>query len=229
MERKTLDLRGVAHELRFWKEFVQSDRFLKGWVPDNIITPELREEVNFMIRDADDAADKEFRHKDFKVLDVGSGVVSILNGTIHPHHLMALDPLGELYELIFDYKAHGIAPPIALSGEDMQFIEQFDVVHMSNALDHSYDPFLVYQNLIRAVKPGGLLIIQGFGNEGSYEKWEGFHQWNIDIEPGTGFLVASDKAGKYSTISEEGNGKQYKFKLDTAKDWFIWTQRKVKK
>jgi hypothetical protein len=90
----TDELQAIAHELTFWKGFVQTKRFLDGWVRD-VPTPELRSQVHQFIR--------QHIKKSSKVLDVGSGVVSILNGTVSKEHLTAVDPLGDLYKFIFDY------------------------------------------------------------------------------------------------------------------------------
>jgi hypothetical protein len=39
---------GVGHELKFWKQFVKTKRFLEGWVA-NVKTPELDNDVaNFI-------------------------------------------------------------------------------------------------------------------------------------------------------------------------------------
>ena len=73
------ELSAIYHELNFWKSFVKTERFLKGWVA-NIKTPELHQETADFILSVP--------HK--KVLDVGSGVVSILNGLVP---VLSFDPL----------------------------------------------------------------------------------------------------------------------------------------
>ena len=67
----TLELHGIYHELAFWQQFVKTDRFLNGWVGKGK-TPELNQEVADFI--------KSVPHE--TVLDVGSGVCSILNEII---------------------------------------------------------------------------------------------------------------------------------------------------
>lgn len=209
----TLELAGIGHELKFWKDFVKTDRFLKGWVAD-IPTPELQPAVKQFF--------DGFMPKGYKVLDVGSGVVSLLNGTVPKEDLTAVDPLGELYECIFDYKKYGIAAPLPVPAEELQYQNEFEVVHISNALDHSQDPELAYQKLLAAVKPGGWLIIQGFENEATFENWQGFHQYNISLMGNV--LVIKNRIDIYYSIDATSLGTTVK--LDTGKDWFIWISQK---
>ncbi|MBK6571784.1 MAG: hypothetical protein IPG21_04830 [Saprospiraceae bacterium] len=101
-----LDKTGREHEVNFWKGFVKTQRFLTQWVPE-IKTEELDMGVYRFLRDMDNP----------KVLDVGSGVVSILNGTVKD--LDAADPLAEDYKQIFDYEAHRLTPPLPFAGEEV--------------------------------------------------------------------------------------------------------------
>jgi hypothetical protein len=53
--------------------------------------------------------------------------------------LDAADPLANEYQQIFDYEKQRLIPPLAFAGEEVgaALYEQYDVVHMSNAIDHS--------------------------------------------------------------------------------------------
>lgn len=167
-------IQAIAHELRFWKDFVQTERF-KGWIA-NKRTPELQE-----------PAYKFLKKETGKVLDLGSGVISLLHGT---SNVTASDPLSPLYEIIFDYKKHGIKPPLPYAGEDITFEKEFDIVHISNALDHSQNPKKVFENMIKASKK--YVIVQGFENEAVYENYQGFHQFNMSFDES---LKMHDKNG----------------------------------
>ena len=198
----------IAHELKFWKWFVTTPRFLDGWVKKKK-TPELNEVVyNFL------------KQNNGKTLDVGSGVVSILNGTVND--LIACDPLGELYECIFDYQKHKITPCLPFTAEELKFENEFDIVHISNALDHSQDPKKAFENLLRATKK--YLIIQGFENEADYENWQGFHQWNMTL--GDSLTISNKEGVKLDT-------KDYQLKIVlkeivnlTNKNWIIFIAEK---
>jgi SAM-dependent methyltransferase len=132
--------------------------------------------------------------------------------------------LANEYRTLFDYSAHGINPPLAIAAENLEFEAEFDIVHMSNALDHTQDPHRAFTALFTAVKPGGYLIIQGFENEGAFEKYQGMHQWNISIGKEHDLLIKN----------KDGNGPEYggnvvlakSLILDTGKEWFIWICKK---
>ena len=214
------DIKGASHEISFWKQFVQSDRFINGWL-SNEKTPELNDLVYMFLLGQPDA----------KVLDCGSGVVSILHGTVKGGNLTSADLLGHGYAKFFDYWAHGMTSPMAISCENLAFIDQFDVVHISNALDHTQDPQAAYNAMYRAVKPGGFLIVQGFVNEGTHEEWTGFHQFNIDIKElitnGVEYtaLVIESKNGDAVVYQNPYFARKIHIDL-LGRDWIVFIARK---
>lgn len=217
----TQELAGIAHELKFWQGFVKTERFLKGWV-ENRVTPELNHKVYDFIHGM--LTQAPFRDQ-VKILDVGSGVVSILNGLVPQKNLTAVDPLGGLYELIFEYKRYGIKPPVPMPAEELAALnESYDIVHISNALDHCQNPALAYLSLGKMVKPGGFLIIQGFENEGNYENWQGFHQWNIELDTQRQMLVLSNKDGMHAEWM--GAHLCFRTEFENNKSWFVWIVKK---
>jgi SAM-dependent methyltransferase len=204
----TLELHGIYHELAFWQQFVKTDRFLNGWVK-KVKTPELNQEV----------ADFILSVKNDSVLDVGSGVCSLLNGLVN---VTACDPLGDLYRLIFDYERHKLTPPLSIPAEYLKYSNEFDIVHISNALDHCQNPGDALDRLIDAVKPGGYLIVQGFCNEAEHENWQGFHQFNLDLTE-SGILRIKGKVGELVPLF---TAHMYK-KIDIGnKQWFYWIIKK---
>jgi len=212
-------MEAIGHELRFWKEFVQTPRFLRGWVDDSIKTPELQQDIYEYIT-------KMPGFKEKKVLDIGSGAVSILNGTFPKDNITAIDPLGSLYSLVFDYEKYGIRPPICCGGEAMNFVNQFDIVHCSNAIDHTQDPMTVYRNMHRACRSGGIVIIQSFIDEAVHENWEGFHQWNFRVSD-IGKVSFSNRHGKEFHLP--GEQVYFNFIKDhlPGKDFFISAWKKT--
>jgi len=221
MEDKT----GKEEEIRFWEKFVQTDRFLKDWC-SNEVTSELlsgQHEVVNIIQDF------LAHNPELEVLDVGSGVVSILTGLVPKENLTACDLLAEDYIKIFDYAKHGLHWPSSIPVELIQSEESFDIVHMRNALDHSQDPMKGVHNLIKSLRKGGLLIIHGFTNEAIAENWKGMHQWNIDLEVSKGDerlhnMFIKDKDGvEFGFTANYFSKKKI---LDTGKEWFIWILQK---
>lgn len=209
-------IKGNDHEISFWKDFVKSDCFINGWLPDRK-TPELNDLVYMFLLGQPEA----------KVLDCGSGVVSILHGTVKPENLFSADPLAYEYEKIFDYGK--IIPPIQMRCEDLKWRNEFDIVHISNALDHSQQPNIAFERMYRAVKPGGFLIVQGFVNEGTHEEWTGFHNWNLDLfrenQDGEGLKI-TDKHGAQTILSQNPYFAR-KIHIEMLnRDWIVWITHK---
>jgi SAM-dependent methyltransferase len=207
-------LEGISHELKFWKGFVKTDRFLSGWVK-NVKTPELHPLVYDFV--------SGFNIQAFNVLDVGSGVVSILNGTVTKENLISVDPLGGLYECIFDYEKYKIRPCLPLPAEEMAFEDKFDIVHMSNAIDHSQDPVKTFDKLWKACKKGGYVILQGFENEGTFENWQGFHQWDISQKDDTLFIRNQKEEISQIQVKSTIVSEHIQFENKT---WYIWIVQK---
>jgi SAM-dependent methyltransferase len=196
-------LEGVCEELKFWKGFVKTKRF-SGWIA-NSPTPELCEY----------AQEKILSMNPITILDVGSGPVSILTG-LTGAKLTTADLLGDFYQLIFDFEKHGITPPVAIPAEQLILDRKFDLVHMSNALDHCQDPELVIQRLWNLVDFGGHLMIQGFVDEGKYERYRGLHSWDLGVYRGRITCNGAD-------ISEVGTAEEFS---RNNRQWFVWYSQK---
>lgn len=208
-------MQGSDHEIAFWKDFVKTDRFINGWL-SNEKTPELNDLVYMFLKGQPEA----------KVLDCGSGVVSILHGTVKESNLTSADLLGHQYNEIFDYAKYGLVMPLPRACEDLMFTDLYDVVHISNAIDHSQQPDIAYQKMLQAVKPGGFLIVQGFVNEGTHEDWTGFHNWNLDVTFGN--LSITGKV-EPPIILDSNPYFATKIYLEIlGRDWVIWIQQKPK-
>eukprot|EP00435_Cladocopium_sp_Y103_P008120 s2749_g2.t1 len=69
----------------------------------------------------------------------------------------------------------------------------FDVVHIRNALDHSFDPVLGIERMLQVTRPGGWVLLRHARNEGVPGKFRnGLHQWAFDVEDSSGevhFLI----------------------------------------
>lgn len=207
----TVDIKAIHNELSFWVDFVKSERFAKRW-ESAVPNKELHK------------ASKDFicEIQPKTILDVGSGVCSLLYGLLPESEITCVDPLGDLYGLIYDYSGKPFKQPLAIMGEEMTFDGEFDLVHCSNALDHCQNPITVLANMITATKPGGWTMVQGFVDEGFAEGYSGFHKWDMKLTS-DGLLKIAE--GVYTA---PGNYfKQYQIE-DGWKHWFIWALRKEK-
>ncbi len=234
-----LDPKGVEHEISFWRDFVQTERF-QGWVR-NERTPELNQTVaDFLLHKCSMPDGGDFGPSPIYVLDVGSGPVSILRG-LHPRlEIDTADPLSSLYQEAFDYVGNFVNPPYPFGAEELDQLGcLYDVVHISNALDHTSDPSLALSQLAGRLASRGILIVQGFVDEARHENWAGFHQHNLGLTPvgrklyidsrnprgmhhnGPRDEVAAGDLGCVVLHSETQ-------KLWSNKDWFIWILQKIK-
>lgn len=132
------------------------------------------------------------------LLDVGSGPAPVVIGDYAKHvEITACDPLADHYQQLLD--RYGISSPVQVvraDGEQLakQFGEgRFDITHIQNALDHSYQPVEIVRNMLRCTKPGGLVLIRTIINEGANEHYHGLHQW--DLSPGAGDFYIRHRDG----------------------------------
>lgn len=218
----------AASELKFWQGFVQTARFLDGWCAD-IKTPELQDEVFNYVKARPRA----------RVLDVGSGVCSILFGTVPNNLLVAADPMSPLYALIFPYHKYPFQAPEPYTAEELMDVkaaghgletEGFDIVHISNALDHSQDPEKAFMSLLACVKLGGSLIVCGFVDEGNAQHLQGMHKYNLRVSSESHWNKGSDDLVMEDATSKEQIGR-HEGKLLVQKKlgdrtWFAWVHVK---
>ena len=146
---------------------------------------------------------------EIKILDVASGPISWCGWLIDGKkaNVTAVDALADVYNMLLDeYK---ISPPIrTIKGEAETLVEQFgknqfDLVHILNALDHCYDPLRAVREMLDVAKSDGVVFIQGNLNEAEAAQYDGLHQWNIDVREGklvfwnrTGVVVVEDHLPK---------------------------------
>ena len=124
------------------------------------------------------------------VLDVGSGPFSTcgLKTDQAKLHLTAVDMLSPVYQQL--KRQHGIQSDITpvfglMDTLEQQFgAETYDIVHISNALDHTFDPMMAIWQLLAVCKIGGKLILEHHQNEAEAAGYQGLHQWNCTLENG---------------------------------------------
>ena len=194
--------KNLSEEVLFWKE----------WLNDKQLNKEHMEAINKSFPFCH-LVDK-LLNATIKVLDVGSGPVSII-GTQMPGNsieLTACDPLAEEYNSML--RAVGLderANIQKVSGEDLSKVfkkNSFDIVFSANALDHSYAPLLCIQNMLEVCKPGGWVIIVAVENEGERENYHGLHQWNFSLSNLDQVSLCSRNQNSKIIINDELKGIQ---------------------
>jgi SAM-dependent methyltransferase len=139
-----------------------------------------------------------------KILDVGSGPVSMLNYAVVNNlaEVIAADPLSEgYYKLLFTYGYSIKYPMVTCPGEELSkhFKEgSFDITWCHNALDHSKSPCEVMKEMAHVTRTDGYIVIHTWENEGAYESFYGLHKHNLFFNEG---LCLQSLAGDFGMLS----------------------------
>lgn len=176
-------LEGIPSELLFWENyfFNHGGLFVRSF---NASTDKNR---HFPIVLEDEIPDA-CTGRVYRFIDVGSGPVSrcgCLTNKVDLH-FEAVDPLAFAYNSF--RKKYKVDNGISILTGFVELLSHdfpenaFDMVHMSNSLDHSFDPVLGIYQLLYICKVGGKVILRHSENEAEQEKYEGFHQWNLCID-----------------------------------------------
>lgn len=177
---------GIKQELNFWDKWFETrglqwpEEYLRRMDPAPLFT------LDAFIDLALSAI--------INVLDVGSGPISPVGLRLHGREvrLVACDPLAREYKQLFlKHEIHPYVLPDFAYAEalvDLYRAESFELVHMSNALDHSLMPTVCILNMLAVVKVGGKVVLRHTENEAEHEEYRGFHQWNITEKNGMLFI-----------------------------------------
>lgn len=93
---------------------------------------------------------------DANVIEVGSGAHGLIFG-FGGGFGVGVDPLAVDYKRLFP-KWQKDADTVAAIGEELPFADgAFDVVLSDNVIDHAENPLKIVEELVRVLKPGGLL------------------------------------------------------------------------
>ncbi len=92
-----------------------------------------------------------------RVLEVGSGTGGLIFG-FGNNLRVGIDPLAAHYKQLYP-KLQSAASTVAAFGEEMPFADaSFDVVLSDNVIDHGTRPFAIIDEMMRVLRPGGLLF-----------------------------------------------------------------------
>ena len=140
-----------------------------------------------------------------RCIEIGSGPLSTLSWGVDAGVLdvTALDVLADEYAVLLERAGIEDFPvrPRNLGAEDIcehYSDESFHLAFARNSLDHTLDVPRAFDNLVRVLRPDGLLVLQHHVNEGSRQNWSDSHQWNLDMVSGP--LTATKRSGESFTL-----------------------------
>lgn len=189
---------GIDDEICFWDEYFRLKSYSgkEGYKKATVYAHHFRYEQDL-------ENEKEYW------LDVGSGPLSSCGSETQKAdlHLVAVDPLANIYSAIkAKYKVNTKIKPkycmVERLGESFS-ANMFDVVHMRNSLDHSYNPILGIAQLIYVCKLGGRIILRHYDNVAKNEKYNGMHQWNLVTDNDSFFIWRKDKKFDIGKVFEK--------------------------
>lgn len=218
-------INGIKNEVEFWDTLFASGGSVGG--NSDVFRYRLNETCPFQIKEDLDSLES-------KILDVGSGPYSRLGFYVDDKkmNITLADPLARMYKRIAT--KYNITLPIEPVIAMVEFLHlffkknQYDLVHMSNALDHCFHPIWGIMELLYVTQVGGKVILRHNNNEAENEQYKGFHQWNLTIN-GDLFvvwrknappIVVNDLIEKYAKIEFIGTESER-----TLND--LWSYNKV--
>lgn len=169
-------LDGIPDEISFWNTYMREHGGEYSANFNWTVNPRKK----FQLEE-----DFDLNLKTCKFIDVGSGPFSRCGRLtdLVDLEVEAVDPLGDLYEQL--KKKYSLQNGITVRSGFVECLDKkyeansFDMVHMSNSLDHCFDPIFGLYQLIRICKIGGKVILRHKENEGAVSEYDGLHQWNL--------------------------------------------------
>lgn len=182
-------------EVRFWQKWFSTNGM--HWPEDfsNRLNP---------ASELSDALKKFVPNHNVKILDVGSGPITVLGRNMDGKQLniIATDILADEYMAMYD--AFGIdkaTAPLKVAAEELsQFFKhrKFDFIHAQNSIDHCFNPFEAIRQMLAVLKTNGTIYLRHEVCEAENENYTGIHQWNFELRK-NGFAIWNKEVKKYLT------------------------------
>lgn len=171
---------GLFDEICFWDNFMKNEGGIFFYGFSKTTSPDRSFELE------EDIPQEKYGHE-YKFIDVGAGPFSRCGRVTDKVKLEALsvDPLAYAYSIL--KKKYSIDNNIRLETGFVELLDRkfkpnsFDMVHMSNSLDHCFSAIDGIYQLLNICKIGGKVILRHAENEALRENYVGLHQWNLSL------------------------------------------------
>ena len=176
----TVWLSGLQDEIWFWNHYMQTEGGVSFYGYQKTVSSQRKFELE---KDIPLVA----YGKEFHFIDVGSGPFSrcgVVTDKVKLH-ATSLDPLANIYMIL--KKKYHIENGIDLQNGFVELLSKqyssntFDMVHMSNSLDHCFSAIDAIYQLLYICKIGGKVVLRHAENEALRENYQGLHQWNLSL------------------------------------------------
>lgn len=218
-------LDGLYDEIAYWKAL------LAGELPESIRLPEVTDpNRKFMLEE--DLPNEKGRL--IKFADIGSGAYSRCGKKTEKVDLeiIAVDPLASAYKILknkYNIQDNGINVEVGfVELLDKQFQKDtFDIVHMSNSLDHCFDAVFAIYQLLFICKVGGKVILRHHEDEAEKEGYRGLHQWNLSLHNEEKSFVVWRKQERYDICKMFCEYADFELLTDVKESGSDWIYNKV--
>lgn len=147
-----------------------------------------------------------------RVMDAGCGPAGIFMA-LEAQEVKAIDPLLEAYRMLPHFKPEDY-PHVQFKTLSIEAIEEesrYDVIFCLNAINHVADIHLAYDQLVKALKPSGLLVVSIDAHNHSLLKrifrllpGDALHPHQYDLEEYTAFLEDRGLVMKQTLLKTPG-------------------------
>lgn len=173
-------LQGLESEIDFWLNYMANKGGIFFYGFNETTSSQRKFELENDIPN-------ELIGTEISFIDVGSGPFSRCGHVTDKVKLNAIsvDPLAEIYTVL--KTKYGLDNGVNLKSGFVELLEyefesnSFDIVHMSNSLDHCFSAIDGIRQLLNICKIGGKVILRHSENEAENEKYVGLHQWNLSL------------------------------------------------
>lgn len=210
-------LKALPSEIHFWKAFMETKglQWHDHWETKISSTKPFKYE-KYLVEGGD-----------YRCIDVGCGPFPIGHKTDKANlHFHAIDPLGHAYNLL--KKTFNIDDGVSVNTGYVEILHEFyeentfDIVHMRNSLDHSFDPFHGLQELLFICKVGGKVILEHAENEALNQNYGGLHQWNLSVQNDENSFVIWSKNERHDVCKLLSDFASFERYPDNPKEKVTW-------